>query len=102
MIYPIIYGALLLFIMVNLSKTKLSSKLKRYFISLPMFGIFFDFLENIFIIKMLNNYPEIESNLVCASSLTTSLKWSFIVLSILFILFLLISKFSIVCLSKEV
>lgn len=91
MIYPVVYGCLFFLLLVKLTKRNLSSRLKLiYFI--PLMAVLFDYIENIGILKMLNNYPSIPESQVNINSLATSMKWIFVLLSLLPVFVLSISK----------
>jgi hypothetical protein len=83
-LYPIVYSLLLIFIIFRLgSNTKLSV--------IPLPAIIFDYLENSSIVWMLYKYPETYS-IGNISGIFTLLKWSFVIISILVIIVLVIKK----------
>ncbi len=82
--YPLVYGLLLFFIILNLTRN-LSGK--WFYISfIPFISILFDYLENIHVQNLLTNYPSISTSMVKSSALMTQLKWSFFSLSLLIVL----------------
>jgi hypothetical protein len=84
-IYPIVYFFLFSII---LSFIFYKWKIKPYFKwinILPIGIIIFDYLENIIIIKMLNNYPADINNLATYCSLFTMIKWFFSAITLLLI-----------------
>ncbi len=90
MIYPIVYG--LLFSLLLIKTANNNSKLKLAYI-IPLIAVLFDYIENIGILTMLNNYPTLSSSEVNSYALATSLKWVFIFLTLLLIFILSVSKF---------
>lgn len=83
-LYPIVYSLLLIFIIF-----RLGSNIKLSVIPLP--AIIFDYLENSSIVWMLYKYPE-TYGIGNISGIFTLLKWSFVIISILLIIVLLIKK----------
>lgn len=89
--YAIFYGFVYSFSLVLLLK-KTSFSDNSFLILVP-FGIsFFDILENIGILSLLYHYPTRLNHLVVSTSLATSLKWLFAVLSILLLIILLFKQ----------
>jgi hypothetical protein len=85
-IYPIVYFFLFSII---LSLLFYKWRIKPYFKwinILPLGIIIFDYLENIMIIKMLNNYPADISHLAIYCSLFTMIKWFFMAIMLVFLL----------------
>ncbi len=78
MFYPIVYSFLLLGLLYKLFKNKL-------IIIVPLVAALFDYIENIFLLYYNLYFPDILAETVRISSIFTSLKWLFILLS-LFIL----------------
>ena len=89
--YAIFYGFVYSFIIVLLLKnTNIATN--SYLVIIP-FGIsFFDILENIGLISLLYNYPKIITYLVNTSSLATSIKWTFAMLTFVVIVYLFIKQ----------
>jgi len=81
-VYPLIYGALLLGLLVRL---KITPNFKSIY-SFPFTIVFMDYAENIIIRVLINHYPNFtaqDEHLANLASLCTNLKWSFIGLVIL-------------------
>lgn len=51
----------------------------------PLIAMGFDYAENFLIIKMLSSYPQISDQTVFLASSATTLKWGFVILSLLLI-----------------
>lgn len=84
-VYPLIYGALLLGLLVRL---KLPISFKSLY-SFPFAIVFFDYLENLLIRHFISIYPNLyedSNSLIEVSSISTMLKWSFIGVVVLNIL----------------
>jgi len=94
--YAIIYGFTYAFIIIFLLKL---NKIKRlnFLILTPLLISFFDILENTGIIVMLTKYPVKLDTLCNLTSIFTSLKWIFAIITFIIVLvnfgYLLISKF---------
>ncbi|MCF6181484.1 hypothetical protein [Lutibacter sp.] len=93
--YAIIYGYTYAFLVIFLLKRNKIKNL-NYLISAPLLISFFDILENTGIIIMLTKYPEKLSSICNLTSIFTSLKWIFAIITFIIILinlsYLLISK----------
>lgn len=93
--YAIIYGFTYAFIVVFLLKRNKIKNL-NYLVLAPLIISLFDVLENTGIIIMLTKYPEKLSNICNLTSIFTSLKWIFAIVTFIIILvnmgYLLISK----------
>ena len=86
MLYPIFYGGFLVLLLIYLMG-------KNNWIGwLPLAGIVLDVAENLSILRLLNQYPNITENMVLMSSVFTMGKWITLSISILFILFYSIKK----------
>jgi len=85
-IYPILYVSLILGAYV-----KLFSK-NSYILFIPILTGLFDFLENIQSVIMNLNYSTLDESQVLLASLTTSLKWLFVALMILILVFSIFKK----------
>ncbi|WP_196885436.1 hypothetical protein [Aureivirga sp. CE67] len=97
-VYPLIYGFLFFFIILNLTK-KMENK--AYLLAvLPIIAVFFDYIENKYIIKLINKYPNYTSHDVEITSMLTQGKWIFVFLSVVTILILFLTKI-ILFLKKE-
>lgn len=93
MIYPIVYGLLFLVVLLKLNKENSNRKLKLVYL-FPLFVVLLDYTENVGILHMLNRYPSISEFQVNFNSLITSLKWIFVLITILLILVLSVSNFT--------
>ena len=85
-VYPILYVSLILGAYV-----KLFSK-NGYILLIPFLTGLFDFSENIQSVIMNLNYSSLDESQVIFASLTTSLKWLFVVLMILILVFGIFKK----------
>lgn len=82
MFYPIIYSLLLgSLLYIQLKKTKLVK-----LVYLPFIAAIFDYSENILLRINLLDYPEMNKVWVDFAAISTFLKWSFVYLSIFFII----------------
>lgn len=90
--YAIIYGLTYTFILNSFNKMKNY----KYLIFIPLFISFFDLLENTGIIVMLTKYPTKLATICNLTSIFTSLKWIFAIITLALFLtnlgYLLISK----------
>ena len=74
--YPIIYTALFMVLIFQLSRTLWPNHPKRHRLALfPLFALVFDLFENQSIIKMLKAFPNRLDGVAIAASTFTSLKW---------------------------
>jgi hypothetical protein len=87
MVYPIVYGLFLLLLITRLA-AKLKFRPKAWLLLTPVLAMLFDYLENIQVLRMLRQYPDISSELVRFSSLMSSLKWLFVLAAVLLVLIL--------------
>ena len=81
LIYPIFYSLLLASLLFRLF-TK--SKFNPYLFAI--FAGIFDYIENLFIFLMNISFPDISKILIYSGSFFTSLKWSFIIISVIIII----------------
>lgn len=86
MLYPIFYGGFLVLLLIYLMEKS------KWIGWLPLAGIVLDVAENLSILRLLNQYPNITENMVLISSVFTMGKWITLSISILFILFYSIKK----------
>ncbi len=77
--YMIVYGLLASGLLFYLWRNKV-------IVLIPLFIVFFDLIENILIISILNNYPIEKPVLAIMASITTTSKWIFVGLLLLSIL----------------
>jgi hypothetical protein len=84
-LYPLVYGMLLSFILFMLHKNLKIAKL-------PFDVVIIDYLENIGIVIMLLNYPTKINWLVSLTGIFTTLKWLFLVVILMLILWGLLKK----------
>ncbi len=85
-LYPILYTSLFIGAYVKLYK---SSQLILF---LPLTAFSFDILENLQITRLILNFPNINETHVYFSSMTTSLKWIAIVITISVLIYGIIKK----------
>ncbi|MCF8380005.1 MAG: hypothetical protein K9H49_10535 [Bacteroidales bacterium] len=76
MIYPVIYGPLLVLLLSKIIDHifKRKSYLK-YLALLPLLAMLFDYSENMHILKMLAEYPDIKESTAFRSSVFSGFKW---------------------------
>lgn len=90
MIYPIVYGMLLILILSKLIKNIFREESSYIYLSLlPILIVIFDYTENTNTLMMLSKYPEISNTSVALGSFVSGVKWY----SVSVILMLLISGF---------
>ena len=77
-IYPMVYAALLFGMMIRLIRPKSIN----VWLFLPILAMIFDFMENVLLRLLVYDFPHLDSIRVFFASLTTSLKWIFIVASL--------------------
>jgi hypothetical protein len=80
--FPISYMLCLMGLMTLILKHTPSKKLNKYLLLLPVLSMLCDWIENIGIIIMLNNYPNLPEWSVSLASIFGILKWSFVAVSI--------------------
>lgn len=85
MIYPIVYGLFLSLLLLMLAK-KIPNRKGRLLCCIPFIAVLFDYIENASVLRMLNTYPNITDLQIMIGSTATSMKWTFIVLSLLFVI----------------
>lgn len=92
MIYPIVYGVLLILLIIFLTKN-LTLEKWWLLLLLPILTMVFDFLENTTILSMLDSYPNISADTVNRSSVLSKIKWSFALMSVSTVLILGVINF---------
>jgi len=88
MFYPMVYSMLLssiLFLLFSHSRTVAV-------ILLPIIAAYFDYVENILLFISTRTFPDLNYAMIKISSFATSLKWSLIYISVVFILIGLLRK----------
>jgi len=76
MIYPLVYGALLILLLVKLLQYIFKKKSWYIYLSLlPILIMIFDYIENINTLLMLSKYPEISNIHVSFGSMVSGIKW---------------------------
>ncbi|MGB1316228.1 MAG: hypothetical protein ACPG4Y_09420 [Chitinophagales bacterium] len=89
MLYPISYGLLIISLLTFLT----NGNTKLYFLNIfPVAAVVIDFFENVSIVKLMENFPNISEEMVSYTSNLTQIKWLFIVFSILLVLILFYKK----------
>lgn len=87
MIFPIVYGVLFFLLLKKLMNNSVTNNKNLKIIPfLPLISAIFDYVENFSVLNMLNSFPVITDTQVLISFSATSLKWIFLVASLLFIL----------------
>lgn len=91
-IYPGLFAITYALIFVWLLKKLIQPSSKLFYGALvPIFAGLFDYLENIFIIKMINSYPNLDSSMVSIASTFTLLKSQFTTVYFIAVLVILIA-----------
>ena len=85
-LYPILYSSLFIGAYVKLYKSS------QLIVFLPLTAFSFDILENLQITRLILNFPNINETHVYFSSMTTSLKWIAIVITISVLIYGIIKK----------
>ena len=85
-LYPILYTSLFIGAYVKLYKSS------QLIVFLPLTAFSFDILENLQIIRLILNFPNINETHVYFSSMTTSFKWIAIVITISVLIYGIIKK----------
>ncbi len=85
-LYPILYSSLFIGAYVKLYKSS------QLIVFLPLTAFSFDILENLQIIRLILNFPNINETHVYFSSMTTSFKWIAIVITISVLIYGIIKK----------
>lgn len=81
MVYPLVYCLLLILVLALLIKKVTSPTSKWMYLSfLPTIGMLFDFFENMSILQMLTDYPNITAAEVASASFFTTVKWCSLIL----------------------
>jgi len=78
-IYPLVYGMLLMGLIYRMIKPRSLN----FWVFLPWIAVGFDFIENYYLRVIFYDYPEIYSSKVTIASWATSLKWFFILFSLI-------------------
>ncbi len=107
MIYPIVYGLFLIFLLTFLLKKITASDSKLILLSLlPMSIVLFDYLENFNTLNLLKNYPDLSQTSVFYGDLVTKIKWycAYASLSLVLILTIIVisQKFKQIFLPKSI
>ena len=90
-LYPIIYTFIFVIIIIMLyRKIYPSGNLGHVLVGIPIVTFFADLLENTGIVIMLNKFPEQLNSIASITSICSSVKWTFVGLTILTILILLL------------
>jgi hypothetical protein len=76
-LYPIVYGSFMMGILVRLIRPTSMN----FWIFVPWFAVFFDFLENAFLRLIFYDYPQIVNDRVQIAAWMTSFKWLFVLIS---------------------
>lgn len=84
MIYPLIYGLLLIMLILNLSQN-LGDRKWEFLLLFPLLTVLFDYLENFSTLHFLAQFPNLKAQHILIASYFTSLKWLFILSSLLII-----------------
>lgn len=83
MIYPLIYGPLLILLLLALVRKSLGVKSNwQYLAFLPLLAIGFDYLENFSTLYLLAHFDSFSASDVAYGSMMTQLKWGAVLLSL--------------------
>ena len=85
-VYPILYTSLIIGAFVKIFRSS------RILLCLPLMAFSFDILENLQITRLILNFPNIDETHVYFSSMTTSLKWIVIIITISLLIYGIIIK----------
>ena len=85
MFYPLVYGGLIASVIFKLSS-------KYYLVLLPVIAVFFDYIENIFLINANLSYPAINFSWLKFVTIITFVKWVFIYISVFVIILYFIKQ----------
>ena len=85
-VYPILYTSLIIGAFVKIYRSS------RILLCLPLMAFSFDILENLQITRLILNFPNINETYVYFSSMTTSLKWIVIIITISILIYGIIIK----------
>ncbi|MCX7744381.1 MAG: hypothetical protein N2167_07445 [Flavobacteriales bacterium] len=84
--YPLSYGLLLSLGIVYFFKKSFPKITQMALLGIfPLVAMMFDYAENFLIIQMLSAYPQISETKVILASSATTLKWGFVIVSLLLI-----------------
>lgn len=91
--YPIIYTLFNLFTLFTLGSFLFGrKKFYVYLLLLPLLGMAFDFIENSQIVRLIDQFPDLDKGTVWLASLSGSIKWVLAFTNILIILVFAISS----------
>lgn len=92
MIYPLVYGSLLVLLISRFRrKVNPGSNTNQTINLLPFVAVLFDFMENTGILIMIQNYPGQNIPVAWLTSFAGMFKWIFLGISVLILLFFLIT-----------
>ncbi len=81
MVYPIVYGLLFMALLANLTYP-FSNRQVKWLRFLPLIIMLFDYSENLGVLRMLSDYPELTADQVRLNSMLTTSKWMFTLLTV--------------------
>ena len=91
-VWPLVYFSFFISSLGNLTR-KLAKKKQIMFLSLPVIGVGFDLIENILATVNVSIYPERTAFLLKLLQISSLLKWLFIIITVVSIVYLFISSF---------
>lgn len=96
-VYPVSYALFLSFTLWALSGLMVTGR-KRFFLTLlPFVAMIFDFVENAYIVQLIDQYPELDASTLLKASVGNQMKWFFALVSIaLIVVFALLSAVRVV------
>lgn len=87
MIYPIVYGLLLVFLLLAITNVLFPARKKLLYIAMiPFTTVFFDYLENFNTLLLLGSFPDMNHRAIATGSFFTSTKWTFATFSLILLL----------------
>ncbi|WP_196892494.1 hypothetical protein [Aureivirga marina] len=90
MIFPVLYSLFFIYCYLAIYCFQNNNTFSIFPLFIPILAMFFDYLENLYFLSFLKFHPILSEKEVKRSLIFTRLKWIFVLLSILFLIYLLI------------
>ena len=87
-IYPLFYGAFLAFTLWALASFGGITRNRGLLVLLPIIAVAFDYMENHYIVELIDQFPHLAEGTVDMASMGNQMKWSFAMLSMVMVLIL--------------
>lgn len=87
-VYPVCYGAFLAFTLWALASFGGITRNRGLLVLLPIIAVAFDYMENHYVVELIDQFPNLEEHTVDMASMGNQMKWSFAMLSMLMVLIL--------------